>query len=63
MNLKLKFRILEKYGSQARFSQVVKERETYISRAIHGRYQPDCETCQEWARALDCQPNDIFPQE
>lgn len=60
MNIRLKMRIYQKYGSQSDFSMAVGERESLVSRVIRGRRALAAEKQQEWAKALDCKPDEIF---
>jgi len=60
--LDLKFRILEKYRSQADFAQKLGEHESRISRVIHGRSKLSDFEKRAWANALDCQLREIFPE-
>lgn len=63
MNLSLKFKIFGKFNSQADFAQVVNADESLVSRVIRGRRKLDPERQLVWARALDCNPKDIFANE
>ena len=63
MNKKLKFKIIEVFGSQAEFSMRVTEDESVISRVILGRRGLNMERQKEWAKILGCEPDDIFPSE
>ena len=60
MNVKLKLKIIEKYGSQADFAQALKINETAISRIIRGRKKLPDDQRKIWAKALHCDPDDIF---
>ena len=60
MNLSLKLKILENYQSQADFAQVVNADESLVSRIVRGRRKLDTDKQIQWARALGCQPRDIF---
>jgi hypothetical protein len=60
MNNKLKFKIIEKFGSQAEFSSVVDEDESAISRIINGRRKLHHQRQRKWANALKCKVTDIF---
>jgi len=62
MNLKLKEKIVEKYGTQADFAQVIEMDDSLISKIIRGRRKLDPEKQIEWANALGCQPKDIFKE-
>ena len=63
MNLSLKFKILEKFSSQADFAQLVKADESTVSRIIRGRRTLNPEIQLIWAKALGCNPKEIFPDE
>ncbi len=63
MNLKLKAKIVEKYGTQADFAPVINTDESLISKIIRGRRKLDTEMQFVWAKALGCRPEDIFTNE
>lgn len=63
MNLSLKFKILEKFPSQADFAQAVDADESTVSRIIRGRRTLDPKKQILWAKALGCKPKDIFSSE
>jgi hypothetical protein len=60
MNLKLKLKIIEKYGGQWRFAPAVDEHESVISKVIRGRKELSNEKKRIWAKALECRVRDIF---
>jgi hypothetical protein len=60
LNLPLKAKIIEKFGSQANFSEVINEPEPAISRTIRGRRKLDEQGRSKWAEALDCEADEIF---
>ena len=60
MNLNLKFRILEIYGSQADFAQIIGEHENIVSRVIKGRRQLSQEKKELWARKLRSSVKALF---
>jgi plasmid maintenance system antidote protein VapI len=60
MNRTLKARIIEKYGTQADFAQIMGIDETIVSRVVRNRRELAREKKQEWAKALDCNPQDVF---
>ncbi|MCK5507650.1 MAG: helix-turn-helix transcriptional regulator [Desulfobacterales bacterium] len=60
MNIKLKFRIVKKFGLQADFAVAVKEHESLISRVIRCRRELSEDKKILWAKALDCTVNEIF---
>ena len=63
MNLKLMAKIIERYGTQADFAQVVDMDDSLISKIIRGRRTLDPDKQFEWAEALDCSAKDIFANE
>lgn len=63
MNLQLKFKILEKYPSQADFALAVDVHESLVSRIIRGRRKLDTEKRVIWAKILGCKPKDLFTDE
>jgi hypothetical protein len=60
MNLTLKLKILEKYGSQARFADEIGENESAISRVIHGRKWLPREKRLFWATTLEANERKLF---
>ncbi len=63
MNLKLKAKIIEKYGSQVDFSEAINVNETIISKVIRGRRSLDPERQIAWADALNSTPRELFGKE
>jgi predicted rRNA methylase YqxC with S4 and FtsJ domains len=63
LNLKLKARIIEKYGSQVDFSEAIKIDETLVSKVVRGRRKLKPAIQRLWADALQCKPKDIFADE
>lgn len=60
MNLKLKAKIIENYGSQVDFSEAINVNETIISKVIRGRRTLDPEKQIIWAQALRSTPLELF---
>ena len=60
MNLKLKARIIERFGTQADFGEAIGLDDSIISKIIRGRRTLDPEWQLIWAKALGCDPKDIF---
>lgn len=60
MNRKLKAKIVEKFGTQADFAQVVKIDETIVSRVVRGRRILQADTQKQWANVLQTQPCELF---
>ncbi len=56
----LKGRIVANYGSQADFAQKLQIDETVVSRVLHGRKKLPKEERHRWAKALNCQPQELF---
>lgn len=54
MNLRLKAKIIERYGTQADFAIAVGEHEPTISKVIRGRWSLDSARQERWANALGC---------
>ncbi len=61
MNLKLKFKILEKFGRQYRFARTLGIDDAIVSKAVTGQKQPTEANKLKMADALDCSVEDIFP--
>jgi plasmid maintenance system antidote protein VapI len=59
MNKKLKGRIVELFGSQANFAQMIQAEEATVSRIVHGRRRLNEEDLHWWSRVLDCDPSVI----
>ena len=62
-NLRLKGKIVEKFGSQTDFATVLKLKESYVSYIVRGRRKLDPGSQAEWASRLGCKVSDIFEQE
>jgi len=60
MNKILKAKIIERYGTQADFSEAIDTDETLISRVVRGRRVLKPRIQKVWAKALGCKPKDIF---
>jgi hypothetical protein len=60
MNLALKFKIIERFGSQAEFSAAVGMDESKISRVIRQRSKLTVGQKKDWAEVLGCKTEDIF---
>ncbi|MCD6272921.1 MAG: XRE family transcriptional regulator [Deltaproteobacteria bacterium] len=60
MNRKLKAKIVEHFGSQADFAQVVKKDDSFISRVVRERRVLPVEIQKKWADVLLCNCEDIF---
>ncbi len=60
MNKKLKAKIVERFGTQADFSQVIDTDESIVSRVVRGRRELSPEQKQEWATALNSDPSELF---
>ena len=56
MNLKLKARIVEKFGTQSDFAPVIDTDESLISKIVRGRRTLPVEKQVEWAEALGSTP-------
>lgn len=60
MNLKLKAKIIERYGTQADFGQAIDMDDSLISKIIRGRRALDPEKQIVWAEALNSTPAELF---
>jgi len=60
MNLKLKFKIIEKYGTQTIFAKACKRNDSWISRIITERQKPTEEELKLIVSKLDVPSNEIF---
>ena len=60
VNLKLKFKILEKYRYQADFADEVGTDEATLSRVLRGRRKLNDNQKKKWANILDCHVSEIF---
>lgn len=60
MNRKLKARIIEEYGSQADFAQMLGEDESFISRIVRRRRELPEDKQKAWARLLGCRREELF---
>jgi transcriptional regulator with XRE-family HTH domain len=63
MNLKLKAKIIEQFGTQADFGEAIGIDDSIISKIIRGRRTLNPDKQFEWARELGCKPKDIFADE
>lgn len=61
MNLPLKFKIIQKFGSQADFAKLVGLSESGLSRIVHERREIEPDLKATIAKKLGCEPNEIFP--
>jgi hypothetical protein len=61
-NLKLKARIVERYGSQSNFAYATNTDEAIISKIIRGRRKPTDEQCAIWASLLGTEPDRLFDE-
>ena len=60
LNLKLKFKIIEKFGTQYKFAKAVSRDETYISKIIRGARSLSEDEALEWAKVLGCNIKDVL---
>ena len=60
MNLKLKFRIIERYGTQSRFAMACNRNDNWISRIITGRQAPSEIEKQLIAKLLEIEDIDYY---
>ena len=57
MNLRLKIKIIEKFGSQADFAMKMKVDESVVSRIVRGRRVLKPEDVARWSEELECDPS------
>ncbi len=60
MNLSLKLKIIEKYGSQFGFARAAGVNEATVSRVLRGHREIPRDEQNRWADLLDCKREDIF---
>jgi len=62
MNKTLKYRIIQRYGSQADFAQALNLAESEVSRVVRGRRTLPSGVQKVWAEALGCKVEEVFQQ-
>ncbi len=60
VNFELKRRIMEKFGTQRKFAEVVGYHESHLSEVIRMREDPDDETKRQWADLLGASVEELF---
>ena len=60
INFRLKFKIIEKFGTQADFAYEIKSHEETVSRVVNARRTLSAKKQEQWAKALGCEVKDIF---
>jgi len=60
MRKNLKALIVSRFGNQAEFAAVAKEKESRVSRVIREREDLTPERAQRWAKALGCKLEDLL---
>lgn len=60
-NLKLKAKIIEQFGSQAEFAEVVGLDDAIISKVVRARKHLSDEEKIRWARLLETEPVELWP--
>jgi transcriptional regulator with XRE-family HTH domain len=63
MNLALKIKILQIYGTQSDFAQQIGSDDSFVSRIIRERRKLDPIKQEKWAEALGCEPSELFQAE
>ncbi len=63
MNLRLKAKIVEHFGTQAAFADFIGEHEAVVSKVVRGRRSLGHESRQRWAKALECKPEELLLEE
>ncbi len=59
---KLRIAILTEFQTQADFAQHLNVHESKISQVVRGRRELSSDQRAQWAKALDCEIKDIFPE-
>lgn len=59
-NLKLKAKIIEKYGTQISFSRKLKKHTSFISLVLRGHKNLEDREKRRWARLLKSTPEELF---
>ena len=59
-NMKLKGKIVEKFGTQTRFARSFGIQESFVSKVIHGLIELGVDQKRMWAKALGTKANKIF---
>jgi len=60
-NKALKAKIIEKFWNQGRFADKLEIQESLVSKVINGKMELPEKEKEVWAKALDCNKEDIFP--
>lgn len=60
MNIPLKIKILERFGTQCAFSDALELHESYVSQVIHERRKLDRAEMVRWSKALRVRTDEIF---
>lgn len=63
MNIVLKLKIMQVYGTQADFAQRIGTDDSLVSRIVRGRRKLDPIEQEKWADALGCNPQELFQAE
>ncbi len=62
MNIPLKIKIIEVFGSQSDFALKQRVNESLVSRVVRGRRSIPDEAKKEWAKTLKCKPEEVFQE-
>jgi len=60
MNRILKAKVIERFGSQANFAQIMGVSEPLVSRVIRGRVELDQKVKEKWSIVLKHETNELF---
>lgn len=60
INIPLKVRILEQFGSQRAFAVKMVKHESQVSNVVRGRWILTTEEKRRWSKFLDCNIEEIF---
>jgi hypothetical protein len=60
--IELAVQILRKFGTQENFAFAADEHSSFVSRAVSGHRKVNDDRKKRWARVLQCDVKDIFPE-
>ena len=61
MNRKLKAKIVEHFGTQWRFAEIMGENDSVVSLVVSGRRNISDEKKESWSKALRSDKTELFP--
>ena len=60
MNMRLRLKIIEHFGSQVHFAHVLGQDEAKVSKVVRGWKTLSKKDQKKWSRTLGCDVNEIF---